>query len=183
MAAREPVGVAGGEPQQQLGGRRVGSPALGERVERPVPDVGLVGVRRGLGGDRLGDPDREQPGWTLNTPMPWRLVSRARFSVSLTTAALDTEYADASGQRWTPAWLVMLMIRPRPAATMSGRTSWVAQHETAEVDVHRRPPLVGVDLPQRAERSEDPGVVDEQIDRSQLVAEVGHGRGEAGGDR
>ena len=73
-------------------------------------------------------PIGSRPGWTLNTPTPWRLVSRARFSVSLTTAALETEYADTSGQRWTPAWLVRLMIRPRLAATMSGRTSW--EHST-----------------------------------------------------
>ena len=55
------------------------------------------------------------------------------------------------------------------------------QHETADVDVHRRPPLVELDLPQRSGGTEDPGVVDEQIGRTQLVAEVGHRRGEAGG--
>ena len=55
------------------------------------------------------------------------------------------------------------------------------QHETADVDVHRRPPLVELDLPQRSGGTEDPGVVDEQIGRTELVAEVGHRRGEAGG--
>ena len=48
-------------------------------------------------------PIGSRPGWTLNTLMPYRLVSWARFSVSLATAAFDTEYVETSGHRNTPA--------------------------------------------------------------------------------
>ena len=59
VAAGEAVGVTGRDPQQQLGGPcRVGSASFGERVQRPCPDVRFVRAHRGLGRDRLRDPDR-----------------------------------------------------------------------------------------------------------------------------
>ena len=63
-------------------------------------------------------------------------------------------------------------------ATMSGSTSWA--HRTmprtlTSIVVHHS---IGVDLPERPDRSDDPGVVHEQVDRSELALEDGDGGGE-----
>ena len=162
---------------------RVGSTPLGERVQRPVPDVCFVRVRRGLGGDRLGDPDREQPRMDAEHTD----AVTARLERQVLGQLDDGGLGHRVRGRQRPAVDAGLAGDVDDATATSGdhvrQDELGGQHETADVDVHRRPPLVELDLPQRSGGTEDPGVVDEQIDRTQLVAEVGHRRGEAGGDR
>jgi hypothetical protein len=101
VAAGQGVAVAGGQPQDQFDClARLGAAALRQLAQSPVPDVRLVGVDRRSGRGQSSDmPMGSRPGCTLNTRTPCLPTSRARFSVSLTTAALDTEHADTSGHR------------------------------------------------------------------------------------
>ena len=45
--------------------------------------------------------------------------------------------------------------------------------DAPQVDVDGSPPLVGVVVPHRADRSDDAGVVDEQVDRAEATLELG----------
>lgn len=98
--------------------------------------------------------------------------------MSFATAALDTEYADTSGHRNTPAWLLMFTMRPGRRCNISGRTSCVHSNVprrfTSMVRHHR-----SGSLPRRPDGAHDAGVVDQQVHGAKLVAELrdrlGHG--------
>ena len=94
MTAGQAVAASRREPYDQpRGAVRVGPSALGELAARPGGDPALGRVRRGVG--RQGgfrQPDRQQAGMEkLKTLTASRRTSAARFSLSFTTAALDTE--------------------------------------------------------------------------------------------
>lgn len=93
MTATEPVEFAHGYAQQYLGplmGLRAST--LGQFVANPFPHPAF-GKSAGavLASACSPSPIARTPGSTLNTLIPYRLVSEPRFSVSLMTAALDTE--------------------------------------------------------------------------------------------
>ena len=86
------------------------------------------------------------------------------------TAALATELAEACGQRTAPASLVMFKIRPHRVD--HARQHRLGAHEdAAEVDLDGAPSVVSADLPSVPERAADPGVVDQQPNRTELPAD------------
>ena len=56
-----------------------------------------------------------------------------------------------------------------------GQDELRADEDAAHVDFHRAPPGVELDLPHRADRPDDSGVVDEQVDRSEFAPQLGDG--------
>ena len=124
MPPRQLVCMPGGEAQYQLGRPgRISAAAVFELLADPSVHLRLADPGGALLARAASDrPMGVIPGWTLNTLTPARRVSSARFSVNFTTAALETEYADTCGHRYTPARLVTLTIRPLRRATMSGST-------------------------------------------------------------
>src|ERR687884_2080616 len=86
------------------------------------------------------------PGSTALTVMPWRLSSRARTLVRLTTPALETAYAATFGAGTTAARDETLTMAPRPVRSRCGTAAWQAKVHGAQVEVHHVVPggLVGL---------------------------------------
>lgn len=92
--------------------------------------------------------------------------------MNLTTAALETEYAETSGT-----------LRPAGhihySAPLTRHHLWqdqlAAERDTAQVDFDGSPPVLLPDLPEWSGRSADSGVVDEQVDGAEFGTEFVHG--------
>ena len=95
--------------------------------------------------------------------------------MSLTTAAFDTEYAR---HRRPPEHSGLAGEVDDPTAAAGdhvGQDELRADEDATHVDFHRAPPGVELDLPHRADRPDDSGVVDEQVNRSELTPQLGDG--------
>ena len=179
VAAREASAVAGGEPQDQLDGLlRVGAAAVVELVERPSLHVRLVGRRRLVGGDVSDDADGEQAGMHAEHADAVAAVSWARFSVSL----IDRRLGDRVGRDERPTVSTGLAGDvDDPAATgappcRAGRAGWPS---TCRAGSRRSSSTRRPGRSPTAVRSgpSDPGVVDEQVDRSELRSRRPRDRG------